>query len=600
MPHMPISWIQSLKDVGSAAVQWVATRRGRTMVMAVVLMVVLLGLGGVHHREAISSRYHSLSSTYPWRTHMPHIPSIIQTPFKTPSNMTLRLENGELAHVPQQLKKTTPNFHLVMPAQKDTDAFCKTTLSSMILNYPPPTIVNLNRTFENDAQWARDTLLGIRDYLENGQYVQNEDLVLIVDGESSWFQLPSDVIIKQYARVLEDANARLLEHYGADENGYQRFNQTIVFGAEKMCEDEDMACKYAPPSMLPANLYGKEKDFDIADRPVRYLNAKVLMGPAKDLKVLYQVAAEKLHLKHGQSQTIQSIFTTLFGEQQLIRNAVMKNRTINNSPVTKLKYFLGGKKAKLQSQAERESMNTQTKRHEFSIGLDYTHTLFQPFAYCNKDELLPLLHRNSTDLSKYQHSTSWSKHLDLPAPLHESSPPFWRLDLAKNNPSPNEKPAYIDKLAINSSLDSLPKRKIPWSNVPLVQNTYTGSIPAILLNDPSAASRLAHPDHDPPTANITFEQLWFSPFRRALLRNYFRTPQSPVGYHNSLVGGDRTWDSRGGRGGIWTATESAWLPWGEVDGVCGSVNQLKEVFGDGQGVWLHEIKDGGGVQERVG
>jgi hypothetical protein len=69
----------------------------------------------------------------------------------------------------------------------------------------------LNPTFENDVQWARDTLLDIRHYLENGQHVQDEDLVLIVDGENSWFQLPSDVIIKQYAGVLENANARLLK-----------------------------------------------------------------------------------------------------------------------------------------------------------------------------------------------------------------------------------------------------------------------------------------------------------------------------------------------------------------------------------------------------
>jgi hypothetical protein len=130
--------------------------------------------------------------------------------------------------VPQQLKKTTPNFHLVLTAITDDDAFCKTSLSGMLLNYPPPTVVNLYQEFDNDIQRERDTLQGIRHYLHNNKYVQDDDLMLIVDGENSWFQLPSDVMIKQYVRVLEDANARLLVRYGTDKNGHQKFNQSIL------------------------------------------------------------------------------------------------------------------------------------------------------------------------------------------------------------------------------------------------------------------------------------------------------------------------------------------------------------------------------------
>lgn len=48
------------------------------------------------------------------------------------------------------------------------------------------------------------------------------------------------------------------------------------------------------------------------------------------------------------------------------------------------------------------------------------------------------------------------------------------------------------------------------------------------------------------------------------------------------------WDERGGRGGVWTAGEGEWWAWGEADGVCGSEEQLREVFGDGLGVWLGE------------
>jgi hypothetical protein len=244
--------------------------------------------------------------------------------FKTPSNTTLRLENGELTHVPPQLKKTTPNFHLIMPAEKDTDAFCKTTLSAMILNYPPPTVINFHRKFKSDSRRARDTLQGIRHYLNNVKYVQDDDLVLIVDSENSWFQLPSDVIIKQYTKVLEDANARLLKQYGTDNEGHQKYNQTIVFGASKICAGDDMACKLAPSSILPANLYGKEASVDMAHRPARYLDSKMLMGPARDLKLLYQVALTKLDLETNHKRTMQHVFATMFAEQQARRDASKK------------------------------------------------------------------------------------------------------------------------------------------------------------------------------------------------------------------------------------------------------------------------------------
>jgi hypothetical protein len=487
--------------------------------------------------------------------------------------------------VPQQLKKTTPNFHLVLTAITDDDAFCKTSLSGMLLNYPPPTVVNLYQEFDNDIQRERDTLQGIRHYLHNNKYVQDDDLMLIVDGENSWFQLPSDVMIKQYVRVLEDANARLLVRYGTDKNGHQKFNQSIVFAADKMCEGDDMACNYAPHSFLPANLYGREEGFDIADRPARYLNARMLMGPASDLKVLYQAALRKFDLKQNQRQTMQSVFATIFAEQQLGRDTEEKE---HKSTGSRIKDFFRAKKVQPASGQRIYAANStisNTTQREFSVGLDYTHTLFQPFAYSNENEVVPILHDNSTDLSTYLHPTSWPQYLDLPPSLAESKPPFWRLDLAKNNPSPNAHAAYIDGLAPTPDLDDLPKRKTPWRNVPLLQNTYTGATPAIALADPQADIH--------PSANVTWHSMWYSPFRRALLRNYFRTPQSPVGYHNSLVGGDRAWDTRGGRGGVWTDSAQAWMPWGEVDGVCGSLAQLKEVFGDERGVWLHEQEDRG-------
>ncbi|CAN9165846.1 unnamed protein product [Alternaria alternata] len=585
MLAMPMSPTQSTKEFGNAAVQWACTRRGRMMVLTITLLTILLGLTGMRHHETISSQYQSFSSYYPWRPYLPTLPDIVHSPFKTPSNTTLQIENGELDHVPPKLKKTTANFHLLTPSERDTDGFCKTTLSAMLLNYPPPTAVQLYTPYDSDIKCERGILNSTLHYLGNEKLVKDQDLILIVDGQQSWFQLPSDVIVTEYKRLLADANMRLLKKYGVDKDGYQKFNQTIVFGAEKMCESDDMACKYVPQSILPDNTYGTENGRRISDTPAKFIHSKMVMGPASDLKILYQAALEKFMEARSQSQTVQSVFATLFAEQQLRRDA---EEVASKHTSAKVKDFITGRASKSEAERRLERANTElsnTTRHEFSIGLDYTHALFQPLEYCVEDELVPLLHDDSSDLSQYSRFDSNSQYLSLPTALNETKPPFWRPDFVEHNPSPNEKPAYIDNLEFTLELDGLPSRKLPWEGVPLIQNTYSGSVPAIILGSSSPSS-----GERPPIANVNWDNLWYAGHERAMLRNYFRAPQSPNGYHNHLVGGDRYWDNRGGRGGIWTEAEQIWYPWGEVDGVCGTLPQLQQIFQDGKGVWLHEME----------
>ncbi|KAF1834356.1 hypothetical protein BDW02DRAFT_598254 [Decorospora gaudefroyi] len=567
MQTMLMALGQSPAEIGRAAVQWVCTRRGRTMVVTITMFIVLFGLMGLQNPGAISAYC-------PWRPYLPSVPSIIHSPLRTPSNTTLQLESGEMDHVPFKLKKTTPNFHLIMPSSRDSDGFCKTTLSAMLLNFPPPTVVGLNAAFESDEQWERDTLNSTLHYLSNKKLVKDQDLVLIVAGQQSWFQLPSDIIVTQYKRLLEDANLRLLNKYGVNADGFQNFNQTIVFGAEKRCESDDRACNYVPQSVLSDKIYGDKAGRRISEVAAKFLNARLVMGPADDLRVLFTAAMDKFNDGKSQSQSLQSVFATLFGEQQLSRDVTeMKQRT-----GSKLKTFLMGGKNKSTAEQRLEHANmtlSNLTHYEFSIGLDYTHTLFQPLIYCAEDELLPLVHGNKTNPSQYPHTGPSTKSFSFPPALNETRPPFWRPDLINHNPSPNEKPAYIDALAVTPALDTLPDRKTSWSEIPLVQNTYTGATPAILFFKTGG-------DHAPP-ANISWDTLWYSAHRRALLRNYLRAPQSPTGYHDALVGGDRGWDVRGGRGGIWTEAEQIWLPWGEADGVCGSLEQIEDVLGDGMG-----------------
>ncbi|KAF1363272.1 hypothetical protein EJ07DRAFT_104601 [Lizonia empirigonia] len=586
---MPVSPRQSPTEIRGAAAQWLCTRRGRTLLLSFVFLTFILGLAGTRHSKAITERYHALSE-YQWRPHQPTLPELSSTSFKAPSDTTLQLENGEIDHLPPKLEKTTPNFHLLMTSEKDSDAFCKSTLSAMLLNYPPPTAVNFRQTFISPGHKERQTLYGIRQYLGNEEMVHDEDLLLIVDGQDTWFQLPSDVIVSQYEAVVENANARLLKKYGLDEEKRQKFSQTIVFGAGKACEGDDMACKYAPQSILPDDLYSSHEEGRTEDMPATFLNSKAVMGPAKDLRTFFDAALAKYEKMNSEKQTMQSVLATMFGEQQLRRDAAL---TRNKSAISKLREWVGNT-AEEQVAAEHrlEDANVTIhpdKKYEYSIGLDYTYTLFQPLSYATLDELVPLVHGNSTDLAKYRHPKSLTPQLSLPPALFASKPPFWSPDLYLHNPSPDtNKPAYIDKLEFTNTLDTLPDRHTPWSTIPLIQNTYTGAIPALILQAPNS-THTSKPSGIS-SAQISFNDLWFAPHKRALLRQYFRTPQSPNGYHNSLVGGDRFWDQRGGRGGIWTSKEQIWLPWGEVDGVCGTLAQLKHVFDDGKGVWMHELE----------
>ena len=470
-----------------------------------------------------------------------------------------------------------------MPSERDTDGFCKTTLSAMLLNYPPPTAININTAFDSDDEREREVLNSTLHYLSDEKVVQPDDLILIIDSQQTWFQLPSSVIVAQYKRLLENANIRLLKKYGVNDDGYQKYNQTIIFGAEKMCESDDMACRYVPASVLPMDIYGAEAGRRIADVPAQFLNSKVVMGPATDMKTLYQAALEKFDEGRSQAQTVQSVFATLFGEQQLRRDAKPQRQP---SPGTRIMQFLTTSKPP--ASPPQPLQNQNTTRHEFAIGLDYTHTLFQPLTYCTTLELLPLLHTASTNLTAHMHPSSPITHLSLPFALSTSPPPFSRPNLLAHNPSPNTHPAYITPLDFSAALDTLPKRKTSWRKVPLVQNTFTGAVPAVLLAPPPLGMLASQA----PSANLTWHDLWFTPYSRALLRNTLRTAQSPTIYHDALLGGDRTWDARGGIGGVWTFPSSTWLPWGEVDGVCGTLSALNEVFGDGKGVWLHEGEDG--------
>jgi len=568
--------------------------------------------------------------------------------------VTLKIENGNITNVPSHLEKGTPSFHLLMPATHENPDFCKTVLSAMLLNYPPPTILNFDSKLDTVADIEMAKLQAVHSYLQDAKHVKEHDIVLVVDGYDVWFQLPSDVMIKQYQNIITDANERLRERYGltrpssAGEPARPLYNQTVIWGAEKVCSPEQQdepACVSVPESILPKTIYGKETDQSANLTRAKYLNAGTVIGPAHDLRAIFKAAIVKAEDPITFSErTAQSLLSTVFGEQEFAREAARQNTLSAGSA---WRNWLANKLGRPKTDAEELSINMTLnpgQNYEFSMGLDYTHSLFQPLSTTAASELA-LTHHNSTDLPTHHNTDTPTQPFGLPHALLAAAPPF-------STPNPNADAslnglsAHFITLRINPDLDALPPADTSWAALALASNTYIGAVPVVLhlniaaplppgppdprswdnpieLNAPPGAATSSSsssssssststptptlaphaaappfPNRLPAGPNATYpawHDLWYHAHARALLRRYLRSPSGPIAAHAAAVGGDAWWDMRGGRGGVWTERRE-WLGWGEADGVCGTLDLVQIAFGDGKGMWLEEGR-GEGAEE---
>lgn len=76
--------------------------------------------------------------------------------------------------------------------------------SAMILNYPPPTLINYGKKLPEGAKEydvMKDRITGIYEFLDKTRHVQDNDFVLIADGTDFFFQLPSDLRLGRSLRL---------------------------------------------------------------------------------------------------------------------------------------------------------------------------------------------------------------------------------------------------------------------------------------------------------------------------------------------------------------------------------------------------------------
>lgn len=415
------------------------------------------------------------------------------------------------------------------------------------MNYPPPTLVGYGAgdiDEEADAGAIEDTL----GFLLSKE-AREGDLALIVD-ERTWFQLPAQVLVDRYEALLHESDARLLAKYGThgiNEPGKSPqgiFKERVIFGAEKSClgyEPGDVACYASPPSILPKDMYGPATDTETEsskNRP-RYLYAPNMIGGVKDLRALFKYAHHKLDTKPVNSST-QYIFSDLFGQQELQRE---KARRQSLSTLSAFKEWLTSEKSSGDQmslyidrlQSENMTYNDGDNR-EFGIGLDYSSSIFQVLDKSADDiHFITFNHATLINSPSRLSASTFSQPIDLPPDLKSSALPFKLHSTPVQGPVSELPLLEIDKLPINT----------PWTEMDLATNVMVpgAGIPSSLSFFGEETQKLK---------KKWWKKMWYQHKARALMRRYMRSPTGHIAAEAAEQGGEKWWDLRGGKGGVWT------------------------------------------------
>ncbi|KAI4132175.1 MAG: hypothetical protein LQ338_000841 [Usnochroma carphineum] len=488
---------------------------------------------------------------------------------------------------PPGLQKTNPSFHLLVPATESTPNLCKTLLSSFVLAYPPPTLVNYGKKFDGD-NWDKGThagkIRGVYDYLSDKDKVADEDMVLVIDGYDTWFQLPPVITIKRYHQLINEANDRLRRRYSTELKKPQadgtatemapKYTQSVIFGADKLCwpnPHDDPACAAVPYSTLPKGVYGPQTDIDpdeFLNRP-RFLNSGTVLGPVKDVRALYEAAVEKVEVENRGTIGDQFVFAEIFGEQEYQRETQRQStQGAGGRWYEWLSNALGGSDSPLSANRTINNMTVvPARRYEFGIGLDYGSKLFQTMTHSANDVEF-ITYNDSTVFPGIieKHPNLKANPFALPIDIQVAHGPFWYSSPGNHSLDPTD--GIL--LPHSDKLDDLPER-IDWYEVPLATNLYSPSVPSLI-----------HINGDKSLLDDWWPSMWYHPYGRALVRRYIRSTQTRKAAQAAAAGGQTWWDMRGGRGGVWT-DNAVWMSWGEV---CKKTED--QVFQDGKGRWGRE------------
>lgn len=469
---------------------------------------------------------------------------------------------------------------MIVPASYTDSNLCKSVISSAILGYPAPVLINWNKKYEDDHLLFGGSHLakigGVLSYLDSlidANKKDENDLVMIVDGFDVWYQLRPNVMIERYFEINKAANTQLQQEHGRR----SKVEQRVVFSSQKRCYPHDSqhpACFAIPDSTLPMDTYGNETDADVGDpsnpylrfRP-RYLNSGSVIGPLWAVRKVFERASEKME-RDKYVGTDQTVFSEIFGEQEFQRH-VMKFqsrsilRKIMDFFAKKLNFEYSYILVDPEARGDRVFMELEPKdhmAHEFGIGLDYE--------------------------SKILHSTVFSED-DTEWVIREDRERITNLTMEKGVPLP-PRVGSLPQEVTNSlhpfyssrwgyyRMDRIPVWQT-WYQVPLFTNIWTGVSPVAVHHN-------AHRDDLKSRIKTHWNNTWFQPHVRAMLDQRSLSPTRQVALTYS-TGSEKAWYGpiygswENEHSGVWTDTDEHI----DFDRLCEGV--WDEVTRDERGSW---------------
>lgn len=452
-----------------------------------------------------------------------------------------------------------------------------------MLNYSTPILINWDVEFKDDSLSAGGSHLGkipgLSKYLNALGPEQDQDLVLIVDGYDTWFQLRPEILLARYHAINERANRRIAQRM-PNIGSQPQISQKIVFSAQKLCwphRPDEMACFAAPPSTLPSNIFGPDTDvyYPYETNPYlhtrqRYMNSGLIMGPVKELRHFFDLA--KKHMVEDQHLgSDQGVFSDLVGAQEYQRELLRsKYLTYSQRFLYSIRRVLGlrsefevdrDKLLTFDSARETMEMSSDPTQAEIKLGLDYGSELSHATVFAERDADW-VFHSAPKNASTFWHIKS-QRIGQLPNDLALSKPPLRALegaDLRSEDEVNGRRLWRVETKALGTS-DST------WQNIPLYTHLWTGIVPVSIHHNAwqNSMKTLLRQSFWP--------HMWWQPHASFLLKAHINGPRRPVIRDTGL---GEWWSPVERKGGVET-DNGTWIGWKDL---CGKSE--KELFHKGR------------------
>ena len=523
---------------------------------------------------------------------------------------SLKEEEEEVTEPEPEYSITNAQIHLLVPANQADANLCKNVLSSTILGYPSSTVLNWGTYYEwdNSATGSHVAkLTKVNDYLSALPALNDDDLVILVDGYDIWFQLPLQIMLDRYFAINDRANERIAQQLGTERLDDPGVKQTIVVSTQKKCwpgDENDVWCWAVPPSPLPEDLYGPETDVDVtADvednfkwqrHRQRYLNSGIVVGPVSHMRRLYTRLLELWHTEMVDELHDQAILANILGMQEYERqvwvNGTEKVESIggnlqrrqdeeqsdgsdeesdaSNEGESGEQGEGNGEQAAASGDTSDENTGNKIESSEDSA----SESSDQAPSSSEEEDQPPQGHRTPPldPLKSYQYNLgldyytaigiptvfseielAWftynnaSSVVDVYNAAEVINPMSMKLGLDLQEASgPFPDPRSSDDLDEGEEADNW-SADSTWGDVQLYSNMYTGVTPAIIHHN-------AHYDNQKENRVNHWDRVWFQPFARNLMTSRLKQPRDQLlAVHKTAAGEIRFWDvdRAMGRGG---------------------------------------------------